>query len=214
MGRISSMATRTEALGGVLKSKFTRLWVFGGAGAGLYQFGCDQFDWPKLPALWGMTGVLVPWWAWLVIAQLGFTYGLFEYVRRGASPSPVSTIPPQQAVWNDIRQNMATVSQSLGQALGMGGALRYRAAVADAEGFLLQLAQRYDLELPELRRDGEKLGCMRAILYITDLAPTFQAGDVAKARERASELTRWLNGSSEDKLAELVRLDDGMASYF
>ena len=28
-----------------------------------------------------MTGTFIPWWAWLLLAQAGFTYALFEYVR-------------------------------------------------------------------------------------------------------------------------------------
>lgn len=51
-----------------------------------YQFACDQFGAPTLPNLWGMTGAeALPWWAWLLLAQLGVLYGLFEYVRRGAA---------------------------------------------------------------------------------------------------------------------------------
>ena len=74
--------SRLQTLGAVLRSWVARLVVGGSIFAGIYQFGCDPFDWPKLPALWGMTGVLVPWWGWLLIAQAGFVYALFEYVRR------------------------------------------------------------------------------------------------------------------------------------
>lgn len=49
---------------------------------GMYQFGCDQFDFPTLPQLWGMTGSQFPWWAWFFVALAGLVYGLFEYVRR------------------------------------------------------------------------------------------------------------------------------------
>lgn len=50
--------------------------------AGIWQFGCDQLGWPKLPEAWAMTGAYVPWWGWLLILQAIFVAALFEYVRR------------------------------------------------------------------------------------------------------------------------------------
>jgi hypothetical protein len=66
----------------VLRSWKARAVVFSTTGAAAYQFGCDQFGLPTLPKLWGVTGAGLPWWGWLVIAQSGFVYALFEYVRR------------------------------------------------------------------------------------------------------------------------------------
>lgn len=79
---------RSSALREILRPWLARLLVGIPVLAGLYQFGCDQFDWPKLPVLWGMTGGGLPWWGWLLIAQAGFVYALFEYVRRIQLPSP------------------------------------------------------------------------------------------------------------------------------
>lgn len=76
------METRSQALKGVFATWKARLLVGVPVGAGVYQFGCDQFDWPKLPALWGMTGQLIPWWGWLIVALAGSVFALFEYVRR------------------------------------------------------------------------------------------------------------------------------------
>jgi hypothetical protein len=211
-----SMATRIEALGGVLRSWWARIWVLGGAGAGIYQFGCDQFSWPKIPALWGMTGVVMPWWGWLVIAQMGFTYGLFEYVRRASIPAPVDGPDPavtRLQYWEDLKRHMLGVAQSIGQAMGGGGAFQYRSAVSDAETFLLQFTERTGFAIPELRADGEKVGCMRALLYITDISPVLALNNQAKAQHRASELTNWLNGLGEAELTRLVKADEG-PSYF
>lgn len=59
-----------------------------------YQFACDQFGFPTIPNLWGLSGATkVPWWAWLLFAQLGFNYGLFEYVRR--QPVALETHAPR-----------------------------------------------------------------------------------------------------------------------
>lgn len=69
---------------GVFATWKARLFVAIPMLAGLYQFGCDQFGWPKLPVLLGITTEIVPWWGWLLIAQAGFVFALFEYVRRNA----------------------------------------------------------------------------------------------------------------------------------
>ena len=53
----------------------------------LYDVGCNQFGWPKLPNLWNMTRATIPWWVWLLFAQAVFVYALFEYVRRLAPAS-------------------------------------------------------------------------------------------------------------------------------
>ncbi len=81
---------------GVFATWKARLFVGVPICAGIYQFGCDQLDWPKLPVLWGMTGAHLPWWGWLLIAQTGFVFALFEYIRRAniSSPSNVATPPP------------------------------------------------------------------------------------------------------------------------
>ncbi len=47
-----------------------------------YDAAANQFGLPKLPALWGMTGSLLPWWGWLLVFQGVLMLALFEYVRR------------------------------------------------------------------------------------------------------------------------------------
>lgn len=48
-----------------------------------------KFEPPPLLELIGMSGGLLPWWGWLLIAQAGFIYALFEYVRRNVPIQPV-----------------------------------------------------------------------------------------------------------------------------
>lgn len=54
-----------------------------------YDAASNQFGFPKISALWGMSGDLLPWWGWLLIGQAVFVYALFEYVRRGLATPPV-----------------------------------------------------------------------------------------------------------------------------
>lgn len=77
----------------VLRPWTSRVVVAVPTGAAAYQFGCDQFGLPTLPVLWGMTGAGLPWWAWIVVAQSGFVYALFEYVRRRLPDEAWSVIP-------------------------------------------------------------------------------------------------------------------------
>lgn len=77
----------------VLRPWRSRVVVAVPSGAAAYQFGCDQFGLPTLPVLWGMTGAGLPWWAWIVVAQSGFVYALFEYVRRRLPDEAWSVIP-------------------------------------------------------------------------------------------------------------------------
>lgn len=83
-------------LGAVLKS-----WGVQGIGAlGAYDIASNQFDWPKLGQVLGMSGSLLPIWAWFIILLSALYYGLFEYVRLKI---PASGQPPYNSVSVDWR---------------------------------------------------------------------------------------------------------------
>lgn len=106
------MASRTAGIRKILGTWRTRLLVGVPTVAGAYQFCCDQFDFPTLPKLWGMTTALVPWWGWLLIAQAGFVYALFEYVRRmGNFESPVLTETDPESVAHLISLDQGLAGQ-------------------------------------------------------------------------------------------------------
>jgi len=52
-----------------------------------YDSFSSQFGFPKLGAVLGMSGNLLPWWGWLLILQAIFVYALFEYIRRIQLPA-------------------------------------------------------------------------------------------------------------------------------
>lgn len=58
-----------------------------GAAIASYDGISNQMGWPKIPALWGMTGYLLPWWGWLLLTQGILVLALFEYVRRNSDVS-------------------------------------------------------------------------------------------------------------------------------
>lgn len=59
--------------------------------AGVWQFGCDQLGWPRLPQAWAIVDAHVPWWGWLITLQTIFVASLFEYVRRNTSFVPATS---------------------------------------------------------------------------------------------------------------------------
>ena len=202
------MATRIEALGGVLRSWVTRLWILGGAAAAIYQFGCDQFDWPKLPALWGMTGFFVPWWGWLVVAQLGFTYGLFEYVRRVPvqfPPSPEGA-PDTRSKQSVIDDNLMEMYKTLGQAVGAPDRLTYDLAMTGVEPYLLDLSRRNQIALPELRADGTPTGIYRALAFLNEVGAALRIDDLQESQKRAERIVPVLNTKSACDLHEEMGL--------
>ena len=52
----------------------------------------NQFDWPKIPELLGMTGSLLPWWGWLIVILAISVGALFDYVRRNVPIQPQKPI--------------------------------------------------------------------------------------------------------------------------
>jgi hypothetical protein len=84
------------------ESRFSQLravlkpWGVRGIGAlGAYDIASNQFDWPTLGQVLGMSGSLLPMWAWFFILLSVLFYGLFEYVRLKI---PASGHPPSNVV--------------------------------------------------------------------------------------------------------------------
>lgn len=80
--------SRGETLGEILRPWKAKFAVGVPLFITLYQFGCDQFGLPTIPKLWGMTGPAIAWWGWLLVAQVGFVYAMFEYMRRIPQTGP------------------------------------------------------------------------------------------------------------------------------
>lgn len=95
--------TRETALTNFLRPWRARFAVGLPLAIALYQFLCDQFGFPTIPRLWGMTGL--PWWAWIIVAQIGFTYALFEYVRRQSEGAPEA--------WARVGERLSRIEERL-----------------------------------------------------------------------------------------------------
>lgn len=76
MGRAFSFAVA------LLRPKIVRLSLTLLAGIATYDAVSNQFEWPKIPRILGMTGSLLPLWGWLLVAQAILMLALFDYVRR------------------------------------------------------------------------------------------------------------------------------------
>lgn len=104
MDKSEALPKRAKLFGAIFSSWRSRLLAGVPIAAGAYQFLCDQFGFPTIPVLWGMTGAALPWWGWLLLAQLGAFYGLFEYVRLNV---PVAQIA------NGARRSISTIQAQL-----------------------------------------------------------------------------------------------------
>jgi hypothetical protein len=168
--------------------------------AGFYQFGCDQFDWPKLPALWGMTGAGLPWWGWLLIAQAGFVYALFEYVRR--SQWPAYDDAPLKAKIAEVN----TFAGALGEALGK-----------ETNENLERIEGKLDLTIKLFGERLEKLE--KGTTQTGDLGKRNEASLAAtlvvlkEQREAADEMAKELREAAVHALAEQREFQEKMEAW-
>ena len=103
---------RWAALREVMRPWYIKVATGASIFATVYSFGCDQFGWPKLPALWNMTGANIPWWIWLFAVQLSLIWGLFEYVRTKFAldvPHPVTDTEHL----NDVTMDLGALSKDI-----------------------------------------------------------------------------------------------------
>lgn len=101
----------------IMETWRARLFVGLPIAASAYQFGCDQFGWPTIPVLWGQTGAAMPWWGWLFLAQTGFVYALYEYVRRSIeTPLPNAVLSQDLSpIYDDasIKEQMTIIDEKI-----------------------------------------------------------------------------------------------------
>ena len=82
----------------LLKPWSIRILIFIFAAVELYDAASNQFGWPKIPTLWGMTPNLQPWWAWLLAI---IVYALFEYVRVQSMTTNYASVDSKLVSQND-----------------------------------------------------------------------------------------------------------------
>ncbi|MGL3820573.1 hypothetical protein [Sphingopyxis sp. R3-92] len=104
------MAGTKAFVGELVRPKAVRWGALLLAGVGAYDVGCNQFGWPKIPELWGMTGSLLPWWGWLIAIQGLIVVALFEYVRRNATQALKSTPPYDES---KLRQEVSDLAETV-----------------------------------------------------------------------------------------------------
>ena len=100
----SMLESRLSLFRDLLAPRFVKILLGLVGSLGTYDAASSQFDWPKLPKVWGMSGGLLPWWGWLLVLQAIFVYALFEYVRKLRKS-------PQTNVSND--DDLTTVTDNL-----------------------------------------------------------------------------------------------------
>jgi hypothetical protein len=97
------------------------------AALGSYDAASNQFNLPKLPALWGRTIGLVPAWAWFMLIQYALFFAILRYVRRQQPASSVATVDPrldgiverQKAIIDDYQRMTAIEARLNGELDGV-----------------------------------------------------------------------------------------------
>lgn len=80
---------RIKTLRRVLQPRLVRWGLGAVALLGGYDVLCNQLGLPPIKSIAGLSvpsvavpASILPWWGWLLMLQIPFTYGLFEYVRN------------------------------------------------------------------------------------------------------------------------------------
>jgi hypothetical protein len=193
------VVSRLSLLKQVFRTWWARLITGGAIFIAFYQFACDQFGAPTLPNLWGMTGAAVPWWAWLLFAQLGGVYGLFEYVRRLSSEMELVQTGVRRAAAPAKVSNYELGSQITGavataryQVKGDASARTIEKAYFPIRALMLTLAKEKGIQWPS--ETTSPLQNLEAALRIMErIAPLIQAGHDEEAKQASVEWSERLN---------------------
>lgn len=172
---------------------------------GWYKNAAKQFD--------GLTGAITAFvTSGIVLYPLtglgGLVAGLWVDAWISKRERPESDwdapITDKRRKWEIIDANLTDCMKSLGMALGSDQPLQHTLAMATVEAFILNLGRRNNFAVPELRKDGEQAGCLRATKYLADMTPLLRLDDDAAARERAAELVPKLNAMDVAALKQML----------
>jgi hypothetical protein len=212
---------RLQTLQEVFRPRVAQIWTFVVSALFLYDVLCNQFGLPNIPKLWGVTGTLMPWWAWVVLLQLGFTYGLFEVMRRVAPQPPsalgkvdfaddFAALDGRIAQLEDLYQQLASATDSMSTATGNVSDLKRSIdLVATAVKSLVEpalamkrLQQLEAIEIPAIYHPK-----LQKIMMNPDGPPEILEGDTEAARwsDTLRNLPRILAEIADDKTEELQK---------
>jgi soluble cytochrome b562 len=196
--------SRLSLLRKVFRSWRAKLLTGGAVFVAFYQFACDQFGFPTLPNLWGMSGAsIIPWWAWLLLAQLGALYGLFEYVRcLDVQPltAPTAPSPPPEVTAADKKKNaletLAALRVTVKNVLGPFHDGEDHERVFHAlEAAMLTISHLFGVKLLMFSREGmdyrDALETYAA--YIDRFYPMLVQGHLSAAKAKAADFKRERN---------------------
>lgn len=159
---------------------------------------------PDVSAALGAIAVSpISWFVLAVVAYLGL-----RRERGQAAPSEAQRTDRQRQR-DAINENMAECMKSLGMVIHTDQPLQHTLALSTIEAFIIDLGRRNDFMIPELRRDGEQAGNLRAAKYLADMNPLLQLNDLKGARERAAQLAPRLNEMSVPQLKEMLGINGG-----
>ncbi|WP_339690717.1 hypothetical protein [uncultured Parasphingorhabdus sp.] len=163
----------------------------------LYDAASNQFDWPKIPVLWGMTGSPDPLWAWLLAA---IVFALFEYVRRNVATAGDTLATPEHLNGQSIESSIAaSVVAHMEQNLWLK---QFRAEkIKEIKDHAKLRLQQYR-ELPETKEISVQRKTSRHAHYVKCAAEALGFDTekrLQEAQERLEKTTNWVLPPSENE---------------
>jgi hypothetical protein len=167
-----------------------------------YDPASNQLGLPTLGAIIGMSGTLLPWWGWLLVAQALLVVALFEYVRRNTNPlAPTGgeVLPPNASAETtqqiaQLTERVAGLDDRLERIQENLGRLRRAHLAEKIEPDLKLLQERikaaedispHPMEWPdELGREVEKLTMRLSAIEATTADIGIQAFDTGAERRK------------------------------
>jgi hypothetical protein len=133
-------------------------------------------------------------------------------LKRERQEPPAADAGPDERAQLDAL--ISEAYKSLGMAIGNGSPLQHQLTVSTVEPLFLQMRRRENMAIPDLRRDGEEAGNLRALLFLNYVVPTLRLLDFDAARERSAEIVPTLNAMSVRELRDKIGPSGGLAPFY
>ena len=143
-----------------------------------------------------------PLWLWPSLVGIGIALGLWFDLLL--STRERKTLVDQSPAKKTERLNawLTDAYKTIGMAIGTENSLQYELAIAGIEPFFLDLSNRNDFLIPELRKNGAEAGLYRALIYLNNISPPLQLDDDLEVKKRAANVVPDLNTKDAKQLRE------------
>lgn len=148
-----------------------------------------------------------PLWLWPSLVGIGIALGL--WIDLLLSTQERKELIDQSPARKTERLNalLTDAYNTMGMAIGTENSLQYELAIASVEPFFLELSNRNDFLIPELRKDGTEAGLYRALIYLNNISPPLRLDDDIEVKKRAANVVPELNSKNAKQLREQLNIN-------